>query len=232
MYKFLKIRIRLMKRWLLDFFSLRLFQFAKHGKSKIPDFEYFIELEQPIKKNKSTIPKLHNLSIAIKSIEKIVIYPKQIFSFWKIVGNPTTRRGFLASRSLINGKLEPSIGGGLCQLSGLLYYLSLFAGLCVIERYNHSIDIYTESTRFTPLGSDATVAYGYKDLRLKNNLSVPIKFSFLLTDNKLKIRLNTPIKIKHHSVDFLEKKIENNKIKVSTLVDNTKITESIYKKLV
>ena len=53
-------------------------------------------------------------------------------------------------------------------MSGLIYYVSLMAGLEVLERHPHSRDIYDDQTRYAPLGADATVAYGFKDLRVLN----------------------------------------------------------------
>ena len=73
----------------------------------------------------------------------------------------------------------------MCQLSGLLYHLALTAGLNVVERYPHSVDLYTEETRYTPLGADATTAYGYKDLRLLNNLKIPVCFRIKIEGNQL-----------------------------------------------
>jgi vancomycin resistance protein VanW len=70
------------------------------------------------------------------------------------------------------------VGGGLCQLSGIVYHTALLAGLTILERYNHTVDIYKEEDRFTPLGADATVVYGYKDLRFLNNTPVPLQLSF------------------------------------------------------
>ena len=34
----------------------------------------------------------------------VVIWPGKIFSFWKIVGNPSKKRGFVQSRSIVNGE--------------------------------------------------------------------------------------------------------------------------------
>jgi vancomycin resistance protein VanW len=48
---------------------------------------------------------------------------------------PTSARGFLPGRSLLAGELRPDYGGGLCQLSGLIYNVSLMAGLEVLERH-------------------------------------------------------------------------------------------------
>jgi vancomycin resistance protein YoaR len=72
------------------------------------------------------------------------------------------------------------IGGGLCQLSGLAYELGLRAEMEVVERHPHSLDFYTEATPFTPLGLDATVVWGYKDLRLRNTSRRPVAFAFEL----------------------------------------------------
>ena len=82
-------------------------------------------------------------------------------------------------------------GGGLCQLAGIVYHLALIAGLTVRERHNHSVDIYAEDERFAPLGSDATVVYGYKDLRIQNNYDFPIRFGFTLDDRSLSCSLES-----------------------------------------
>jgi vancomycin resistance protein VanW len=84
----------------------------------------------------------------------------------------------------------------LCQLSGMLYIALLKAGLEITERHHHSIDIYTEESRYTPLGSDATVVYGYKDLRFKNNLNQNITFEIQFREDELDVILcsNQPLK--------------------------------------
>jgi vancomycin resistance protein VanW len=87
--------------------------------------------------------------------------------------------------NIIKGQLDFDYGGGLCQLSGLLYHLALTAGLGIVERHPHSADLYTDETRYTPLGADATTAYGYKDLRLKNTLDVPVCFRIRIEDDQL-----------------------------------------------
>ena len=83
---------------------------------------------------------------------------------------------FLPGRSLLAGQVGPDYRGGLCQLSGRIYYASLMAGLEIPERHPHSRDIYDDQTRYAPLGADATVAYAFKDLRVLNNLPFPVCF--------------------------------------------------------
>ena len=111
--------------------------------------------------------------------------PGQIFSFWQLVGEPSARRGYLDGRTLKNGRVEADPGGGLCQLSGILYLLALRGGLEMLERHAHSVDLYSGSTRFAPLGSDATVFWGYMDLRFLNSTDAPIAFRFEILEEKM-----------------------------------------------
>lgn len=145
-----------------------------------------VTIEQPIRLNELAENKIHNIRLAINKLDHIIIEPGKLFSFWQLVGDPSEKNGYKKSRSIIAGEMETTIGGGLCQLSGLIYFLALKAGLTITERHAHSLDIYTESERFTPLGSDATVAYGYKDLRFINPHKFVVCFSFQLTQTSLK----------------------------------------------
>jgi vancomycin resistance protein VanW len=129
---------------------------------------------QPIPPTDHVPEKLHNLELARRRIGDLLIPPGGVFSFWHLVGPPGPKHGFRAGRSLLGGQLRVDYGGGLCQLSGAIYHLSLLAGLRVLERHPHSVDIYDDSTRHTPLGADATVAYGFKDLRVENTLPEPL----------------------------------------------------------
>ena len=211
-----------------DIFKGYYFNIAK-SKNSVNHFSNTLKIKQELKPNEA---KKKNLLKAIKSIESIEIGPNEIFSFWRIVGNPSKKNGFVKSRSLINGKIEDSIGGGLCQLSGLIYYISLSVKLEILERHNHSIDIYTDETRFTPLGSDATVAYGYKDLKIRNNLMSSIKFTFSMEENFLTINLMHSGLIEKNAVEFKEKTIDKNTIEIVTLVSQRVTNKSTYKRSV
>jgi vancomycin resistance protein VanW len=137
-----------------------------------------VKISQELKPTAYAANKWHNLSIAIPCIEPVVIQPGEIFSFSHLVGNPIELRGYQVGRTLINGELQAVAGGGLCQLAGLIYLLALHTDCEILERHPHSQDIYTDATRFTPLGSDAAVVFGYKDLRIKNHTTTPIRFQF------------------------------------------------------
>ena len=223
---YIKVKLQLLKRSVRDVVKGYYFNYAKRRYST-NDFSNSIALKQELKPNKA---KNKNLLRAIKSIEQIQINPNEILSFWRIVGNPSKKNGFTESRSLVNGKIENTIGGGLCQLSGLMYYISLIAQLEILERHNHSIDIYNEETRFTPLGSDATVAYGYKDLKIRNNLNCPIKFNFSIEDDTINVMILHSSVIRHNVVEFKEVISDDNVIEVITIINNKVYNNSTYKK--
>ncbi len=221
---YLKVEISVIKNILVDIFNGNYFKYAIK-KNKGIRYKGNIEIIQEIKQTKTTFAKLENIKIAIKKIEEVQINPNEIFSFWKTVGRPSKKTGYVESRSIVNGKITPTVGGGLCQLSGLLYYASLLANLETIERHNHSKDIYTNETRFTPLGSDATVVYGFKDLKVKNNLKNPIRFSFLLEKNNLTIRINSDEILEKNNIEFIKK----NENEIITYINGKYLTKSNYK---
>lgn len=120
--------------------------------------------------------KLANIRLGTARLDGIVVAPGEALSFWKLVGRPAAPAGFEPGRSIRGGAVVSEIGGGLCQLSGILYEAGLRAGLVATERHPHSRDLYTEEERFTPLGLDATVVWPWKDLRLFNPHPAPVQF--------------------------------------------------------
>lgn len=228
MWRQFKIRLKIANRFRTDFFNKDLFKYAVVS-NDILHFDYEISIEQEIKKNAGFENKLYNLELAAKKINQYVLKPGQIFSFFKIIGNPKFH--FKKSRTIVNNVIVEDVGGGICQVSGIVYQISLTAGLEILERHNHSIDIYTEETRFTPLGTDATIVYGYKDLKIKNNFSFPIKFEIHIKDNFLHIKLLSTQRIQKKEL-FFESAINANNISVNIFDSDRKLlNQSKYKKM-
>ena len=194
----IKVVIRQLQRRRSDKKSGIQSQFAKlENPSLKKSFSSIISVTQPIHFNPLSSNKVENIKIAIKKIEPIVIQPNQIFSFWELVKKPSKKDGYKSGRNIIGDKLQEDIGGGLCQVSGIIYHLALLSGMEIVERHNHTIDLYKEEERYTPIGTDATVVFGYKDVRFKNSTSSALSFSFevgesqfssiLLADKKLPV---------------------------------------------
>lgn len=146
--------------------------------------------------------KRQNLHTATRRLNNALILPGQVFSFWRCVGEPNAKAGYVHGRTIAGGALITSVGGGLCQLSGMLYLLALQAGLEIIERHPHSKDIYTDATRFAPLGSDAAVVFGYKDLRILNNSPAAIFLRFDIHETGIELSLWSPQALHASRVEF------------------------------
>lgn len=173
----------------LDILSRDRFAHARHQDTHPSRCLDSRSLQQPFLPSATLEAKKHNLRQAALRINQVVWMPGEIFSFWHIVGNPNDTRRFKAGRSIHAGVTTLDIGGGLCQASGIIHHLALITGLDILERHNHSVDLYTEQTRFAPIGTDATVFFGFKDLRLRNNLDTPLRFHLHVGDDTLTLTL-------------------------------------------
>jgi vancomycin resistance protein VanW len=216
-----KLRFHLRISWTKtrDLLSGRRFKFARNSPEKTEEAKSWperITIVQPINVSQWAENKKHNLRMAISKFENIPILPKKIFSFWFYVGNPSKKAGYKKGINIIKGRLDFDYGGGLCQLSGLLYHLALTAGIDIVERHPHSADLYTDETRYTPLGADATTAYGYKDLRLKNSSNIPFCFRLRIEQNRLAGALCSPRPLKEYELRF-DKQLVGGLEKVDTL---------------
>lgn len=129
--------------------------------------------------------KVTNLRLAIEPIDGVVIRPGETFSIWRLVGRPTARRGFLEGLVLSDGRIEKGIGGGLCQLGNLLYWMALHSPLTVTERYRHGFDVFPDINRKIPFACGATLAYNYIDLQLRNDTSSTFQINLWLDDKYL-----------------------------------------------
>lgn len=135
--------------------------------------------------------KIRNLKLATSAIDGVVIHPGETFSVWRLVGEPTAKKGYVEGLLLAHGEAKTGIGGGLCQLANLLYWLALHSPLTVTERYRHSFDAFPDSGRTLPFGSGATLFYNYVDLQFHNPTPHPIQIRVWVTEEHLKGELRT-----------------------------------------
>jgi len=129
--------------------------------------------------------KVVNLKLAVLRLDGIVLHPGETFSFWRLVGRPTRHRGFRDGMVLCEGRVVSGLGGGLCQLSNLIYWLALHTELTVVERWRHNYDVFPDSGRTQPFGSGATVSYNYVDLQIRNETSITYQLHLWLTETDL-----------------------------------------------
>ncbi|HWQ76041.1 MAG TPA: VanW family protein [Syntrophomonas sp.] len=119
--------------------------------------------------NVNEVNRTHNLTKATNGINGSIVPPGQVFSFNQTVGRRTMESGYKDAMVIVNGKFEPGLGGGICQVSSTLYNACLLAGVKITERHNHNLTV-----AYVPLGQDATVAYGIQDFKFKNDTTSPL----------------------------------------------------------
>jgi vancomycin resistance protein VanW len=129
--------------------------------------------------------KIINLRIAVVKLNKIMIQPGETFSYWRLIGKPTRAEGYVDGMILSQGKVTVGTGGGLCQLSNLIYWMTLHTPLTVTERHRHSYDVFPDSGRSQPFGSGATCYFNYIDLQITNNTEAVYQLDLAVTDHCL-----------------------------------------------
>jgi vancomycin resistance protein VanW len=123
-----------------------------------------------------------NVTIAAALLDGLVVGANQVFSHHHTIGRTTRRRGFRKGLELRNGESEASVGGGLCQVSNSFYWVALQAGMRIVERHRHGLDLFPDHERTVPFGCGATVVYNYADFRFENPLPVPVMLAARVED--------------------------------------------------
>jgi len=104
-----------------------------------------------------------NLEVACQRINGTIVEPGGVFSYNAVVGPREAEFGFRLAPVIVRGRMEPGMGGGVCQVSSTLYNAALLAGLEVVARTHHAFPVH-----YVPPGRDATVVYDAIDLKLRN----------------------------------------------------------------
>lgn len=123
-----------------------------------------------------------NVQIASDHMNGIVIQPGGAFSFSDSVLPRTTANGYVVAPSFAGGRVVSSVGGGICQVSSTLYVTMLLSCIPATERYPHSLYV-----DYVPVGLDAAIAQGYKDLRFVNPYPYPIRIESVTKDGILTV---------------------------------------------
>lgn len=110
-----------------------------------------------------------------------LLQPGQTLSVNDATGPRTAAKGYKIAPVDINGISDIGLGGGACQVSGTLYNAAIryggkfkledttSPGLDIVERNVHSMP-----SAYMKMGTDATVDYGSKDLKIRNDFTTPV----------------------------------------------------------
>lgn len=166
--------------------------------------------------------RIENIIISSKALSNDIIMPGDIFSFNEMVGPREKKFGYKEANVIIKGEFTPDVGGGVCQTSTTLYNALLLADVDIIERHHHSIPV-----KYVNIGQDAAVAYGFLDLKFKNNFDFPIYIHSRVVGDRIHIYIYGDRNAKDYSIKIESKIVETiepqeEKVEDSTLAPGTK----------
>ena len=117
----------------------------------------------------SSDARVHNVKTALSFFNGMVVQPGQEVSFNQTTGPRGLEQGYQNAGVIQDDEIIDGPGGGVCQVSTTLYQAVVKANLEIIRSNKHSLPV-----SYVPVGTDAAVAYDYKDLIFKNNTDYPI----------------------------------------------------------
>ncbi|MEA2064824.1 MAG: VanW family protein [Patescibacteria group bacterium] len=107
----------------------------------------------------------HNIAVGAKTINGILIKPKEEFSLVGGLGKIDANAGYLQELVIKGNKTVPEYGGGLCQIATTIFRVALDAGLPIIERRPHAYRV----SYYEPAGTDATIYSPRPDVKFIND---------------------------------------------------------------
>lgn len=116
--------------------------------------------------------RINNVATAASSINGTIIQPGGSFSFNGVVGQRTAANGYMEAGVIVEGVTEQGFGGGVCQVSTMVYESAVKADLQINERHAHQWP-----AKYADDGCDAAVDWGSQDLVFTNTSGYPIVIS-------------------------------------------------------
>ncbi|GAB3081877.1 VanW family protein [Intrasporangium mesophilum] len=123
-----------------------------------------VDFKSPFPTNDKT--RTNNLVVATRTINGTYVPPGGTFSLNGVLGERTEDKGYADGTVIINGRLTRGTGGGVSQVSTVIYNMAYFAGADILEFTPHAFFI----PRY-PEGREATVYWPSIDNKWKNDTS-------------------------------------------------------------
>ncbi|MBO7251099.1 MAG: VanW family protein [Oscillospiraceae bacterium] len=124
-----------------------------------------------------------NIQLACQAINGTVLQPGDTFSFHQVVGQPTAGKGYKNGPVYVGTEQTEAMGGGISQVSSVLYYCAMLSDLEILSRTAHSFPV-----SYLDYGMDADVVWGGADLQIRNSTLYPIRIEALVSGGELRVR--------------------------------------------
>ncbi len=148
--------------------------------------------------------KAVNLALTAPKINGILIRPGETFSFWRLAGNCTKRKGYLEGLVIKTQGPDKGIGGGMCQLTNLIHWMILHSPLDITEHHHHNqLDMFPDFNRQIPFGTGTSVCYNHVDYQVTNNTNNTFQILVHTTDEYLvgELRCDNILDTTYHIIE-------------------------------
>ena len=159
-----------------------------------------------------------NIRQAVKRLNGKIVYPNEIFSFYKTVGPYNSKNGYVFYGEYV--------GSGVCQVSTTIYNAALLLNLPIVERLNHGAMV-----PYVDYGMDATVYSNTTDFRFKNNSNYPIYIEASADNGKVTINFWSNENIIEKGYRYQPRSVKIGKLAYKTYLDtyyNDELIKTTY----
>ena len=126
--------------------------------------------------------RVSNVRLMANAVNEMVLLPGEGFSYLAVMN--ANRGGFLEAPAYVRGETVDEIGGGICQVSSMIYYCVFHADLKVVQRAQHAYLV-----GYIKDGLDATVFNPAPDFKFENDTEFPIKIISKMEGRNLSISI-------------------------------------------
>lgn len=132
----------------------------------------------------SSSNRINNITVASSKLNGLVVENGTVVSVSDVFTPRTSANGYKMAGTYMDGKNVEGMGGGICQVSSTAYNALMNAGVTVTMRYPHSSPVH-----YLPLGLDATISAGSRDLQFRNDYPDPIIMETFVEGKNLTINV-------------------------------------------
>lgn len=140
--------------------------------------------------------RVKNIALAAQELDGWEIKPGETLSVNDALGDTSKDERYQLATVVGGTTLEKGRGGGVCQVSTALYIAAIKADLEIVQRYPHTI-----VSDYAPIGLDATLSYGQKDLRIKNNSDKSVFLRVTALGQTVEVKIYGTARSEHIEID-------------------------------
>jgi vancomycin resistance protein YoaR len=129
-------------------------------------------------------PRNHNIALVADLVDGAVVRPDEVFSLNGHTGERGYAQGFQDAPVILDGRLQPAVGGGISQFTTTLFNAAYYAGLEDVEHHPHSYYY----SRY-PSVIESTIFYPTLDMKFRNNTPYGLLIDTSYTDSSITVSI-------------------------------------------